>query len=132
MKREMAWVLATLALVLSGITALYFWKQQPSPARTPLFLSVGEITAFAGGNQRVKTTIHLELKNSAAHELASEQMPRIKWAITRDLSKFPERQIVTAEGKLKLQQRIRQSLDKLLGEQAVREVLFSDFVVSTI
>lgn len=128
MKKDMAWVLAILALVLSGIGALYFWKQQPK-VRGPLFLAVGEMTAYAGGSRRVKATIHLEVRNSAAQALATKQMPSIKRAITRDFAKVSERQIVTAEGKLKLQQRIRQSLNKMLGEQAVLEVLFSDFVI---
>lgn len=123
------WALGVLALAMVGVSSFYAWKAAPGiPA--PIFVSLGDLDAYAGGKRLVKATVVLELGSKTIQSKITQGMTRAKASVIKSFNSISERRILTTEGKHELQQLIREDLNEHFGPSAVREVLFTNLVVS--
>ena len=127
----LAWASGILTLIVVCIGAAYFWTLQEQPATPqPVFVNIGEVKAYAGNRRMVHATVTLEVTGKKHEARVAERLSRAKIAITNSFAEFTEGQLTTHDGKVALQERIREELNELLGKRAVREVLFTSFVMS--
>lgn len=126
------WALGFLALIIVSIAFFYVWQAKPRTPQTPapIFVSIGDLDAYAGGKRLVKATVVLEVGNKKAQTKVTEGMTRAKIAITNSFHGISDRRIMTAEGKNELMELIRDDLNDLFGPTAIREVLFTNLVIS--
>ena len=133
MKREntaLYWALTLLALIIASIAFFYFRASSEQPTtRAPVFVDIGEVRGHAGDKRLVIANVVLEVANRKVEEKIGERKSRAKAAVTRSFSDFPAAQLLTPEGKLALQERIRADLNKLFDTRGIREVLFTSFLV---
>lgn len=123
------WAFGVLFLTIVSVASFYIWKQPPAEPE-PLFVSVGDLDAYAGGKRLVKASVVLEVGNKKAEALITERMARTKTTIANSFSDFSDHRIMTTDGKLELQERIRDDLNEHFGPTAVREVLFTKLILS--
>lgn len=126
------WALGFLALIIASIAFFYVWqaKSQTPQTPAPLFVSIGDLEAYAGGKRLVKATVVLEVGSKKAQAKVTAGMTRAKIAIINSFHGISERRILTAEGKNELMELIRDDLNDLFGPRAIREVLFTNLVIS--
>jgi len=132
MKREsnaLFWAIGVLALIVASVGAIYIWTLQPAPPK-PVFVNVGEVKAYAGNRRMVLATITLEVSGKKIETKVTERLTRARTTIVGSFTEFSDTQLSTLEGKLALQARIRDNLNELFGKNAIREVLFTSFVIS--
>ncbi len=77
----------------------------------------------------VKATIILELANDDVKEEADKLLPKIRNDIILLLSSQTLEDVITMEGKIRLRDAIMARVTRILGEDSVRNVYFSSFVV---
>jgi flagellar basal body-associated protein FliL len=123
------WALAALVLVVASIGAFYIWNMQPK-VPTPIFVDVGEVKAYAGGKRMIVANVVLEVAGKKSEEKVAERLSRARTAIINSFHAFSENHLATQEGKQDLQLQIRDDLNELFGKRAVRDVLFTNFVLS--
>ena len=123
------WALSSVVLILVGIAFSYVWQLRQPDAPTTHLVNVGDLEGHAG-RRLVKTTIVLEVSSKKFQEQIAERMTRTRMTIAASFLDFPESRIMTPDGKLELQDKIRDNLNDYFGPNAVREVLFTNFVVS--
>lgn len=126
------WALGFLALIIVSIAFFYVWQAKPHMSQTPapLFVSIGDFDAYAGGKRLVKATVVLEVGSKKAQAKVTEGVTRAKFAIINSFHDISERRILTIEGKNELMELIRDDLNDLFGPTAIREVLFTNLVIS--
>jgi flagellar basal body-associated protein FliL len=123
------WSLVILGLILGSIATFLYMRDQEE-ARKPLYLEVGRVSAYLGGNRLVQVDINLTVRDRRARELLRERSAQIKPTILHSFTQVPEEQIHGREGKVRLQESIRDGLNRMAGERVVTEVLFANFVMS--
>jgi flagellar basal body-associated protein FliL len=132
MKREsnaLFWAIGVLALIVASVGSIYIWTLQPAPPK-PVFVSIGEVKAYAGNRRMVLATVTLEVAGKKIEAKVTERMTRTRTTIVGSFTEFSDTQLTTREGKVALQERIRDDLNELFGKNAIREVLFTSFVIS--
>ena len=132
MNREstgLLWGIIVLALSVAIVGNLYLWKSKPQTP-PPVFVNVGEVKANVGGKRLVIATVSLELSGKKHANRVNEHLPQARLSIANTISDFPEKQLGTHDGMKDLQQRIRDDLNELIGKRAVRNVLFTGFLLS--
>ncbi len=77
----------------------------------------------------LKTTITLELVNDAAKERAQALLPRIRNDIILLLSSQTMEDVITMEGKIRLRDEMMARLNRILGQELLLNIYFSQFVV---
>ena len=75
--------------------------------------------------------VDIQLEFAAAEEMksAEKEVPRLRDTIIQILSSKTAAEILTSDGKEKLKDELRQSINGLLGEEKVVEVYFTEFII---
>ena len=75
--------------------------------------------------------VDIQLEFAAAEEMksAEKEVPRLRDTIIQILSSKTASEILTSDGKEKLKDELRQSINGLLGEEKVVEVYFTEFII---
>jgi len=92
---------------------------------TPFIVNLADPKA----RRYLKTTITLELRNDAAKERAEQLLPRIRNDIILLLSSHTMEDIITMEGKIRLRDEMIARINRILGENRLKNIYFSQFVV---
>ncbi|MCC6954309.1 MAG: flagellar basal body-associated FliL family protein [Deltaproteobacteria bacterium] len=77
----------------------------------------------------LKTTINLEFADPELPHSAENDMPKIRDAVIRVLTKKEAKEILTPEGKDKMRDEIKETVNQSLGSEDVVGVFFSEFIV---
>ena len=77
----------------------------------------------------LKTDVQLEFASAEEMKLADKEVPRLRDTIIQILSSKTASEILTSEGKEKLKDELRQSVNGLLGGEKVVEVYFTEFII---
>ena len=77
----------------------------------------------------LKTDIQLEFASEEDMKSAEKEVPRLRDTIIQILSSKTASDILTSEGKEKLKDELRQSVNGLLGGEKVVEVYFTEFII---
>ena len=77
----------------------------------------------------LKTDIQLEFASAEEMKSADKEVPRLRDTIIQILSSKTASEILTSEGKEKLKDELRQSVNGLLGGEKVVEVYFTEFII---
>ena len=77
----------------------------------------------------LKTTIQLEFGEPELPATIESDIPKIRDAVIGYLSTKSSAEILTAEGKEKLREEIRDSVNETLGAEDVTQVFFTEFII---
>ena len=77
----------------------------------------------------LKTTINLEFADPELPHSAENDMPKIRDAVIRVLTKKEAKEILSPEGKDKLRDEVKEAVNQALGSEDVVGVFFSEFIV---
>ena len=77
----------------------------------------------------LKADIQLEFTSAAEVKKVEKDVPRLRDAIIQVLSSKTASEILTSEGKEKLKDEIRASVNSMIGEEKVLEVYFTEFII---
>ena len=146
-------LVAVLVLVLVGAGAFFFLSGGPSdeeiareiaeegkaapaaPEPSPLIGVLFELDPFVvnladpKARHFLKATITLELTSDKAKERAEKLLPKVRNDIILLLSSQTLEDVITMEGKIRLRDEIAARVARIIGEGAVRNVYFAQFVV---
>jgi len=81
------------------------------------------------GARFLKVSLHLELSGPAVAEMAKARTPQIRDAVITLLTSKTSGELIHPEGKLQLKDEINIRINQVLGENAVRDVYLTDFVM---
>ena len=81
------------------------------------------------GKRYLKVTMKLEVGSERDQELLQEHTPQIRDTVLLLLSSLTFKEINSMDGKLDLKQSLISRINQVLGEDRVKEVYFSEFVV---
>ena len=81
-------------------------------------------------NRYLKVSVGLEVKDEEIQKACEERMPRIKDIMITLFSSKTNDQVRDVKGKIKLRQEIVIRINEILGEGAVKNVFFTEFIVS--
>ena len=82
-----------------------------------------------GATKFLKVVMKLELFNKAALETAKAKTPQIRDAIISNLTNHTSADLMLPEGKLQLKDEINLMSNQILGNNTVKNVYFTDFVM---
>ena len=77
----------------------------------------------------LKTTIQLEFAEPQLPPTVESDIPKVRDAVIRILSSKSSADILTAEGKEKLREEIKNSVNESLGAEDVTQVYFTEFII---
>jgi flagellar FliL protein len=81
------------------------------------------------GARFLRVALYLELAGPAVAEMAKARTPQIRDAIITLLTAKTSEELIHPEGKLQLKDEINIRINQILGENAVRDVFLTDFVM---
>ncbi len=134
-------VIAVAVLLGGGGAFLFFTKTGGAKA-----LKKGEVTSKEesimfpldpfvvnlgdqGSTKFLKVSVQLELSNKAASEMAKAKIPQIRDAIINVLTGKTSDDLMLPEGKLQLKDDINLMTNQILGDNTVKNIYFTDFVM---
>lgn len=126
------WVTRVLFLIIVSTGAFRAGQQSTVIAKlpSPCYVNIGDISAFAGGKRLVKATAVIEADNKKNQETITAAIPVAKNVIIRSFAEIAERRIETAEARREMKILIQSNLDRLFGARSVRDVLFTNLLMS--
>ena len=77
----------------------------------------------------LKTTIQLEFAEPQLPPTVESDIPKVRDAIIRILSSRSSADILTSEGKEKLREEIKNSVNESLGAEDVTQIYFTEFII---
>lgn len=77
----------------------------------------------------LKTTIQLEFAEPELPPTIESDVPKVRDAVIRVLSGKTSAEILTAEGKERLREELRDSINETLGAEDVTQVFFTEFII---
>ena len=81
------------------------------------------------GNRFLKVSVQLEVSGPVIMEKAKVKMPQIRDAIITLLTNKTSEALIAPEGKLQLKDEINMRANQILGENSVKNVYLTDFVM---
>ena len=81
------------------------------------------------GKRYLKVTMKLEVGSKNDQDLLDEHTPQIRDTVLLLLSSLTFKEINSMEGKLDLKQSLISRINQVLGEDRVKKIYFSEFVV---
>ena len=140
-----------LLLIIIGVVLLagagggaYFFlfaKSEPPPEEKPEEPPEPEVGPFLQldpfivnladptGHRYLRAKITLEFRNDEAYQQANTRIPQINDAIIMVLSSKTVEEVLSPEGKMELRLELIRKLNDLLGEESVKNIYFTQFVV---
>ncbi len=91
----------------------------------PFVVNLGD----QGATKFLKVSMQLELSSQGALEMAKAKIPQIRDAIINILTGKTSDDLMQPEGKLELKDEINLAANQILGNNAVKNVYFTDFVM---
>lgn len=141
-KSKLLIIIVALVVLLGGAAGAYFFllskpaSQQTKTATEKESQGVNfALEPFVvnlmdqGGSKYLKVSIQLELSDVKLSEQAKNKTPQIRDAIITLLTNKTSDELITPEGKLLLKDEIKQRVSQILGENAVKNVYLTDFVM---
>ena len=77
----------------------------------------------------LKTSIQLEFTEPVLPKTIESEVPKIRDAVIRVLSAKGSAEILTAEGKERLREELRDAINQTLGAEDVSKVYFTEFII---
>jgi flagellar FliL protein len=144
-KKKRKWLLPIIIIaviaIAGGIGAfIFFTKPGDDNVATKETKKVEEGAMFAlepfvvnladpAGMRFLRTVTYLELADPAITETAMARTPQIRNAIIMILTVKTPVEVIIPEGKMQLKNEIKTAVNEILGENAVRDVFLTDFVI---
>ena len=134
-------VIALAVLLCGGGAFLFFTKSGGDKAQKKGGVTAKEESAMfsldpfivnlndQGATRFLKVVMQLELSNKAALETAKAKTPQMRDAIISMLSNHTSADLMLPEGKLQLKDEINLMANQILGNNTVKNVYFTDFVM---
>ena len=106
-------------------------QSAPQPGKKELYKLSGLVVNLARSERTryLKTTVQLELNSKAAAKRAEEMKPQLKDALLILLSNHSVDELKTMQGKFDLKRQIVARLNNILGDGAVLNTYFTEFVI---
>jgi flagellar FliL protein len=106
-------------------------QSAPQPGNKELYKLSGLVVNLARSERTryLKTTVQLELNSKAAAKRAEKMKPQLKDALLILLSNHSVDELKTMQGKFDLKRQIVARLNNILGDGAVLNTYFTEFVI---
>jgi len=127
-------IIVVVAVVISFGAAFMFFNSTSSNKPKELTYynySPGSefITNLKGDGKFVKASVELQFYDKNVQKVLEEQNPKIRDLIIQILRSKTEKDVEGPEGQLKLQNDIKNAINKIIGEGKVVNVYFDEFIV---
>ncbi len=133
-------IIIAVAVIAGGAGAFLFFTKSGDKAEKKEEKKVEEGVTFAlepfvvnlsdpTGTRFLKVSLQLELAGPAVMEKAKTKTPQIRDAIITLLTSKTSDALISPEGKLQLKDEINIRINQVLGENSVKNVYLTDFVM---
>lgn len=133
-------IVIAVAVLAGGIGAFFFFTKSSNKAQKTEETKAAEGVTFAlepfvvnlsdpTGTRFLKVSLQLELAGPAVMEKAKTKTPQIRDAIITLLTSKTSDALISPEGKLQLKDEINIRINQILGENSVKNVYLTDFVM---
>lgn len=134
-------IIIVVVAIAGGIGAfVFFSKPGEDKVATKETKKVEDVVMFAlepfvvnltdpRGAKFLRVALYLELAGPAVAEMAKARTPQIRDAVITLLTAKTSEELIHPEGKLQLKDEINIRVNQILGENAVRDVFLTDFVM---
>ena len=108
-------------------------KKKSEHGEAPVFTKLDTFTVNLATGAVLQTEIHVQVADEKQSEVIKSYLPRLSSQVNLLLSSKKQEEISTLDGKVKLMEEIKQTLNKVLGakddEDGVMSVEFKTFIV---
>lgn len=134
-------VIIAVAVIAGGVGAFLFFtkagsdkaaKQEAAKAEDGVTLALEPFVVNLSdptGTRFLKVSLQLELSGPAVMEKAKTKSPQIRDAVITLLTAKTSDALISPEGKLQLKDEINIRINQILGENSVKNVYLTDFVM---
>jgi flagellar FliL protein len=133
-------IIIAVAVLAGGAGAFFFFTKSSNKAQKAEETKAAEGVTFAlepfvvnlsdpTGTRFLKVSLQLELAGPAVMEKAKAKTPQIRDAIITLLTSKTSDALISPEGKLQLKDEINIRINQVLGENSVKNVYLTDFVM---
>ncbi|MDI6728880.1 MAG: flagellar basal body-associated FliL family protein [Thermodesulfovibrionales bacterium] len=133
-------IIIAVAVIAGGAGAFFFFTKSSNKAQKAEETKAAEGVTFAlepfvvnlsdpTGTRFLKVSLQLELAGPAVMEKAKAKTPQIRDAIITLLTSKTSDALISPEGKLQLKDEINIRINQVLGENSVKNVYLTDFVM---
>ena len=133
-------IIIAVAVLAGGAGAFFFFTKSSNKAQKAEETKAAEGVTFAlepfvvnlsdpTGTRFLKVSLQLELAGTAVMEKAKEKTPQIRDAIITLLTSKTSDALISPEGRLQLKDEINIRINQVLGENSVKNVYLTDFVM---
>lgn len=108
-------------------------KKKSEHSEAPVFTKLDTFTVNLANGTVLQTEIHVQVADEKQSEVIKSYLPRLSSQVNLLLSSKKQDEVSTLDGKVKLMEEIKQTLNKVLGakddEDGVMSVEFKTFIV---
>lgn len=107
-------------------------KEAAKAAEQVVILPLEPFIVNLGGNEGakyLKATLNIELSKTDASERAKARTPQIRDTVIMLLTGKTAESLVSPEGKIQFKDEVSMGVNQILGENIVKNVYFTDFVM---